>query len=163
MEVFHFSAWVELLVEQPVSCFTCSASKSASFLFLLPVVLLTLCLSLCVCVTSLSLSFSLSLSLCICLSLSLCCCVSVLYVRVVFDDKHVLNLMCVRECMCLPQIKLIFIYIYVMVWWSGRRTGHRQRSQYKWRPQQAATANRLSFYSSRQFLSTPKILTRTHR
>ncbi len=50
----------------------------------------------------------------------------------------------------------------VMVW-SGRRTGHRQRSQYKWRPQQAATANRLLFYSSRQFLSTPKILTRTHR
>ena len=38
-------------------------------------------------------------------------CVSVLYVHVVFDDKHVLNLMCVRVCMCLPQIKLIFIFI----------------------------------------------------
>ena len=25
-------------------------------------------------------------------------CVSVLYVHVVFDDKHVLNLMCVRAC-----------------------------------------------------------------
>ena len=39
--------------------------------------------------------------------------VSVLYVHVVFDDKHVLNFMCVRACMCLPQIKLIFICIYV--------------------------------------------------
>ena len=28
-------------------------------------------------------------------------CVSVLYVQVVFDDKHVLNLMCVRARMCL--------------------------------------------------------------
>ena len=37
-----------------------------------------------------------------------------------------------------------------------RRTGHRQRSQYKWRPQQAATANRLLFYSSRQFLRHTK-------
>ena len=34
-------------------------------------------------------------------------CVSVLYVHVVFDDKHVLNLMCVRAC------KLIFICIYL--------------------------------------------------
>ena len=42
-------------------------------------------------------------------------CVSVLYVHVVFDDKHVLNLMCVRECMCLPQIKLIYIYIYFLM------------------------------------------------
>ena len=40
-------------------------------------------------------------------------CVPVLYVHVVFDDKHVLNLMCVRACMCLPQIKLIFICIYI--------------------------------------------------
>ena len=40
-------------------------------------------------------------------------CVSVLYVHIVFDDKHVLNLMCVRACMCLPQIKLIFICIYI--------------------------------------------------
>ena len=40
-------------------------------------------------------------------------CVSVLYVHVIFDDKHVLNLMCVRACMCLPQIKLIFICIYL--------------------------------------------------
>ena len=39
-------------------------------------------------------------------------CVSVLYVHVVFDDKHVLNLMCVRACMCLPQIKLNFICIF---------------------------------------------------
>ena len=39
--------------------------------------------------------------------------VSVLYVNVVFDDKHVLNLMCVRACMCLPQIKLIFACIYI--------------------------------------------------
>ena len=30
--------------------------------------------------------------------------VSVLYVHVVFDDKHVLNLMCVRAYVCLPQI-----------------------------------------------------------
>ena len=30
--------------------------------------------------------------------------VSVLYVHVVFDDKHVLNLMYVRACMWLPQI-----------------------------------------------------------
>ena len=30
--------------------------------------------------------------------------------HVVFDDKHVLNLMCVRACICLPQIKLICIY-----------------------------------------------------
>ena len=42
-------------------------------------------------------------------------CVSVLYVHVVFDDKHVLNLMCVRACMCLPQIKLIFICIYIII------------------------------------------------
>ena len=42
-------------------------------------------------------------------------CVSVLYVHVVFDDKHVLNLMCVRACMCLPQIKLIFICIYIFL------------------------------------------------
>ena len=41
-------------------------------------------------------------------------CVSVLYVHVVFDDKHVLNLMCVCACMCLPQIKLIFICIYFL-------------------------------------------------
>ena len=41
-------------------------------------------------------------------------CVSVLYVHVVFDDKHVLNLMCVLACMCLPQIKLIFICIYLL-------------------------------------------------
>ena len=41
-------------------------------------------------------------------------CVSVLYVLVVFDDKHVLNLMCVRAC--LPQIKLFFyMYIYIFV------------------------------------------------
>ena len=51
---------------------------------------------------------------------NLCCavqaahtfCVSVLCVYVVFDDKHVLNLMCVCACMCLPQIKLIFRCIY---------------------------------------------------
>ena len=40
-------------------------------------------------------------------------CVSVLYVHVVYDDKHVLNLVCVRVCMCLPQIKQIFICIYI--------------------------------------------------
>ena len=39
-------------------------------------------------------------------------CVSVLYVHVVFDDKHVLNLMCVRACVCLPQIKLIYFYFF---------------------------------------------------
>ena len=32
-------------------------------------------------------------------------CVCALYVHVVFDDKHVLNLMYVRACMWLPQIK----------------------------------------------------------
>ena len=44
-------------------------------------------------------------------------CVSVLYVHVVFDDKHVLNLMCVRAYIyiCLPQIKQIFICIYFVV------------------------------------------------
>ena len=42
-------------------------------------------------------------------------CVSVLYVHVVFDDSHVLNLMCVRACMCFPQIKLIFIcFVFVL-------------------------------------------------
>ena len=35
--------------------------------------------------------------------------VSVLYVHAVFDDKHVLNLMCVRTCIYVyPQIKLIY-------------------------------------------------------
>ena len=43
-------------------------------------------------------------------------CVSVLYVHIVFDDKHVLNLMCVRECMCLPQIKLFLNYMYVYIY-----------------------------------------------
>ena len=41
-------------------------------------------------------------------------CVSVLYVHVVFDDKHVLNLTCVRACIyiCLSQIKLIYIFFF---------------------------------------------------
>ena len=42
-------------------------------------------------------------------------CVSVLYVHVVFDDKHVLNLMCVSACMGLPQIRLIFVCIYFLI------------------------------------------------
>ena len=33
-------------------------------------------------------------------------CVSVLYVHVVFDDKHVLNLMCVHAC--------IYIYMFTL-------------------------------------------------
>ena len=43
-------------------------------------------------------------------------CVSVLYVHVGFDDKHVLNLMCVHTCIYIymfTQIKLIFIYMYI--------------------------------------------------
>ena len=41
-------------------------------------------------------------------------CVSVLYVHVVFDDRHVLNLMYVRACMCLPQDQANFyMYIYI--------------------------------------------------
>ena len=57
-------------------------------------------------------------------------CVSVLYVHVVFDDKHVLNLMCVRACiiyMFTPD-QANFICVYVMER-SGQRTRHRQRSQ----------------------------------
>ena len=71
------------------------------------------------------LSFSLSLSLSIYIYIYPCAaptcvvllqaaytfCVSVLYVHLVFDDKHVLIIMCVRACMCLPQIKQIYIYI----------------------------------------------------
>ena len=96
-------------------CLSVSVSVSISVSLSLS---LSLCLSLC-----LSVSVSLSLCLCLCLSLSLTLslsnslslslsapayvvllqaahifCVSVLYVHVVFDDKHVLNLMCVRAC-----------------------------------------------------------------
>ena len=39
-------------------------------------------------------------------------CVSVLYVHLVFDDKHVLNLMCVRACMCTPDQANFYMYIY---------------------------------------------------
>ena len=60
-------------------------------------------------------SLSLSLSVSLSLQAAHTFCVSVLYVHVVFDDKHVLNLMCVRACMCLPQIKLIFICIYLYI------------------------------------------------
>ena len=42
-------------------------------------------------------------------------CVSVFYVHVVFDDKHVLNLMCLRTCMCLPQIKLLFFVLLMVI------------------------------------------------
>ena len=40
--------------------------------------------------------------------------------------------------------------------WSGRRTGHRQRSQKKLRPQQAYGGNQVLLYSSRQFSAHPK-------
>ena len=43
----------------------------------------------------------------------------------------------------------------VMVW-NGRRTGHRQRSQWKWRPQQADGSIRFYCCSSRQFSAHPK-------
>ena len=41
-------------------------------------------------------------------------CVSVLYVHVVFDDKHVLNLMCVHACIYIYMFTLdqADIYIY---------------------------------------------------
>ena len=43
-------------------------------------------------------------------------CVSVLYVHAVFDDKHVLNLMCVCACiyMFTPD-QAIFLYVYIYV------------------------------------------------
>ena len=48
-----------------------------------------------------------------------------------------------------------YIYIYVMVWWSVEQDSEpgSGRGLSKWRPQQAATANRLLFYSSRQLFS----------
>ena len=41
-------------------------------------------------------------------------CVSALYVHVVFDDKHVLNLMCVRACiyMFTPDQANFYMYIF---------------------------------------------------
>ena len=39
-----------------------------------------------------------------------------------------------------------------------RRTGHRQQSQYKWRPQQAYGGNQVLLSSSRQFSAHPKSL-----
>ena len=42
-------------------------------------------------------------------------CGSVLYVHVVFDEKHVPNLMCVRAYICLPQIKLIYIHLFYFI------------------------------------------------
>ena len=50
-----------------------------------------------------------------------------------------------------------------VVEWSGRRTGHRQRSQEKWRPQQAYGSNQVLFAQPQTIFSTHKILTRTHR
>ena len=45
-------------------------------------------------------------------------CVSVLYVHVVFDDKHVLNLMCVRACIYVypRSSKFLYVYICMVVW-----------------------------------------------
>ena len=40
-------------------------------------------------------------------------CVSVLYVHVVFDDKHVLNLMFVRACVFTPDLANVCMYIYI--------------------------------------------------
>ena len=39
-------------------------------------------------------------------------CVSVLYVHVVFDDKHVLNLMCVRACIYVVIVFLLFFFFF---------------------------------------------------
>ena len=38
-------------------------------------------------------------------------CVSVFYVHVVFDDKHVLNIMCVRACIYVYPRSSLYIYI----------------------------------------------------
>ena len=40
-------------------------------------------------------------------------CVSVLYVHVVFDDKHVLNLMCVRVCVFTRDLANFYMYIFI--------------------------------------------------
>ena len=48
-------------------------------------------------------------------------CVRVLYVHVVFDDKHVLNLMCVRACIYFypgpdqANFYMYIFYIFVML------------------------------------------------
>ena len=39
-------------------------------------------------------------------------CVSVLYVHVVFDDKHVLNLMCVRACIYVYPRSSCFFFLF---------------------------------------------------
>ena len=53
-------------------------------------------------------------------------CVSVLYVHAVFDDKHVLNLMCVRACiiyMFTPDQANLYIYINAHYLLVSRFTG----------------------------------------
>ena len=51
-------------------------------------------------------------------------CVSVLYVHVVFDDKHVLNLMCVHACIYVyPRSSFFFFFFNAHYLLVSRFTG----------------------------------------
>ena len=65
------------------------------------------------------------------------------------NNNHVVLLSLCLYFLC----GFVILYIYIMEW-SGRRTGHNQRNQWKWRPQQAATANRLYCSAAENFQNT---------
>ena len=62
-------------------------------------------------------------------------------------------------------ISSVSYYIYIVVMeWSGRRIGHRQRSQSKSETTATKTGDhQVLLYSSRQFSAHPESLLRMHR
>ena len=76
-----------------------------------------------------------------------------MYKKYIMHNRHV-----VSESLLLSLVIMYnywHIYIYVMVW-SGRRTGHRQRSQSKSETTAGGGDSQVLLYSSRQFSALPK-------